>query len=98
MSHPPSQAFRWMSNVGSWTLDVRLLSVLLCALAIPLQAQQPATPPAATQPSQADLEKAFADRLTGAVMSGQYTVGKAGPKSDKYTIVSVRKLTGDSWL
>jgi hypothetical protein len=81
-------------------LDVRLLSVLVSALALPLQAQQPTPPrpPAATQPSQADLEKAFADRLTNAVMSGQYTVGKAGPKSDKYTIVSVRKLKDDNWL
>jgi hypothetical protein len=79
--------------------EVRLLTFLLSALALPLRAQQPTPPqPAATQPTQADLEKAFADRLTNAVMAGQYTVGKAAPKSDKYTIVSVRKLKGDDWL
>jgi hypothetical protein len=78
----------------------RPLTLLLIALTttLPTLAQQPPTPPPATQPSQADLEKAFADRLTNSVMAGQYTAGRGGPKSDKYTIVSVRKLQGDNWL
>src|SRR6478735_6387754 len=61
-------------------------------------AQKPPAPPATTQPSQADLEKALADRLTNVTMSGQYTAGRGAPKSDKYTILSARKLAGDNWL
>ena len=81
----------------------RPTTLLLIALAasIPALAQQPAPPPApppATQPSQADLEKALADRLTNVTMSGQYTAGRGAPKSDKYTILSARKLAGDNWL
>ena len=77
----------------------RPTTLLLIALAasIPALAQQPAPPPA-TQPSQADLEKALADRLTNVTMSGQYTAGRGAPKSDKYTILSARKLAGDNWL
>src|SRR5689334_18070016 len=102
MPRPHSNAPTSVFNVRCRMFDVRLLPLLFCALAIPARAQQP-TPPqppaaAATQPTQADLEKAFADRLTNAVMAGQYTVGKAAPKSDKYTIVSVRKLKDDNWL
>ena len=78
-------------------------SLALLSLATPLptlaQTPAPATQPATTQPAQADLEKAFADRLSNALMVGQYTVGTRGqPRSDKYTIVSVRKLQGDNWL
>ena len=74
-----------------------LLPLLLLASQL-AQAQQPPAPPPATQPSQADLEKALADRLTNVTMSGQYTAGRGAPKSDKYTIVSARKLAGDNWL
>jgi hypothetical protein len=70
----------------------------LILLTLTTLAQQPPAPPAATQPSQADLEKSLTDRLTNVTMSGQYTTGRGGPKSDKYTIVAVRKLAGDSWL
>ena len=80
-------------------------SLALLALAAPLSAAAqaptaPATQPATTQPAQADLEKAFTDRLTNALMVGQYTMGNRGgqPRADKYTIVSVRKLQGDNWL
>ena len=78
----------------------RLSIPLIIALAasIPALAQQPASPPPATQPSQADLEKSLADRLTNVTMSGQYTAGRGSPKSDKYTILSARKLAGDNWL
>ena len=54
--------------------------------------------PATTQATQSDLEAQLTARLTNAVMSGQYTVGNSAPKSDKYTIVSVRKLKEDNWL
>src|SRR5438045_8284733 len=54
--------------------------------------------PASTQPSQEELEKRFTERLTNAVMAGQYTVGNSAPKKDRYTIVSVQKLKDDNWL
>ena len=75
-----------------------LLLLPLLLIALSASAQQTATPPPATQPSQADLEKALADRLTNVTMSGQYTAGRGAPKSDKYTILSARKLAGDNWL
>ena len=75
-----------------------LLLLPLLLIALSASAQQPATPPPATQPSQPDLEKSLADRLTNVTMSGQYTAGRGAPKSDKYTILSARKLAGDNWL
>ena len=52
----------------------------------------------ATQPSQADLDARFTARMTDAVLAGQYTIGGGAPKSDKYTIVSVKRLKDDNWL
>ena len=72
----------------------------LALLLIPLNfslADQPTAPPA-TQPSQKDLDAAFTARLTNAVMLGHYTIGNNPPRTDKYTIVSVRKLKDDNWL
>jgi hypothetical protein len=66
---------------------------------------EPKIPPAATQPGvpdQAELEKRFQETLTGAVLTGSFTV--AGQKSDKphqperYTLGKVAKLGGDVWL
>ncbi|HEY7116232.1 MAG TPA: hypothetical protein VH475_06590 [Tepidisphaeraceae bacterium] len=77
-----------------------LLATVYCLPSPLLFAQQPTTKPAATTtPSRDDLEKAFAAKMTNVVMTGRYTVGdKIAAKPDKYTIVSVRKLLGDSWL
>jgi hypothetical protein len=61
-------------------------------------AAAPAQPPATQPIDQAKLEKEFAERMTNVVMSGQYTVGNGAPRSDKYTIVGVRKMAGDNWL
>ena len=94
---------RSMFDVRCWMFDVVVvLSAVVAAL--PARSQQPTpTEPlakgAATQPTdQAQLEKAFTERMTNAVMNGQYTVGNRPPKADKYTIVSVQKLKGDDWL
>jgi hypothetical protein len=69
-------------------------------LLLPLNSSlaEPPTSQPATQPAQKDLDAAFSARLTNVVMSGHYTLGKNPPKSDKYTIVSVRKLKEDNWL
>jgi hypothetical protein len=81
------------------SVSTLLFGTLLAMTPLPSDAQvAPATQPAATQPGQAELEKVFAERMSNCVMTGQYTVGNRGPRSDKYTIVSVRKLQGESWL
>lgn len=61
---------------------------------------------AATQaePDRAKLEKELAESLSGAVLTGMFSVtGKESskddpPKSEKYTISKVTKLQGDFWL
>jgi hypothetical protein len=86
-------------------MTIRLMRVVLVMLgvaglgtcgAMGEEAPKPAAP--ATQPSQADLEAAFAARLSNAVLAGQYTLGNSAPKKDKYTLISVRKLKDDEWL
>lgn len=51
---------------------------------------------------QAELEAAFAEKLTNAVMTGNFTVvgrdeGKP-PKPERYEISSAKKLAGNTWL
>ena len=60
--------------------------------------QKPVEGPATKPIDQAALEKEFTERMTNAIMNGQFTMGDRPPKADKYTIVSVRKLFGDNWL
>ena len=83
-----------------------LLGIIVLVTATFATAQQPPPPPQqkpvegpATKPiDQAALEKEFTERMTNAIMNGQFTMGDRPPKADKYTIVSVRKLFGDNWL
>jgi hypothetical protein len=69
------------------------------------------TPPAAQPAAQAreaapfskeELEKKFADTLNNVQLIGHFTSNRdtagAPLKEDKYTIESVKKLTGDLWL
>lgn len=57
-----------------------------------------------TEPDRAKLEKDLAESLSGAVLTGTYSVtGKElskddPPKTEKYTISKVTKLQGDHWL
>lgn len=47
------------------------------------------------------LEKAFASKLSGATLSGSFSLdGKnaGGNKPDKYQIVSAKKIEGDDWV
>lgn len=60
-----------------------------------------AAPPAAKL-DQAAMEKKFQQEMTGAVLTGQYTVaGQQAEKParpEKYTITKVIKLNGDLWV
>jgi hypothetical protein len=63
---------------------------------------QPASKPAKPLPSQEELEAKFKSMMTKATLSGRWastTGGVLGPeKEDKYNIVSVGKVSGDSWV
>jgi hypothetical protein len=72
----------------------------MCGLAL-AQASKPATTQAVTQ---ADLERQFAESLTGSTLVGKFTEERAAnprpqePKEDRYTLTKVQKLYGDNWL
>ena len=84
---------------------------LLCVLPLvtiftfataPLVRAQEASAPAAPTASAAELEAKFQETMTAATMSGRWVLikdGELGPeKPEKYTIVSVAKTGGDSWV
>lgn len=54
---------------------------------------------AAAAPTQAELDKQFAERMSGVQLVGHYTLwGKEdSPAKDTYTIEKVTKLDGDKW-
>lgn len=76
-------------------------------------AQQPAAQPAAAasdtttpppkvrkEPDRKELEKQFAEKMSGATLVGHFTSGpRSGePKEERYTISKVTKQEGDYWL
>jgi hypothetical protein len=70
---------------------------------LPAQEAKPAaTAPAPSKLSQEQLEAKFKATMTKATLSGRWCGikdGKLTPeKEDKYTIVSVNKLGGDTWI
>ena len=85
---------------------MRFASLVVCSALIALpastQAQQPsADKPAASTTDLTALEKTFAETMSGAVMTGSFTVtGKADKKlsEEKYTLAKVSKLKDDYWL
>src|SRR5690242_12301218 len=88
-----------------------LLAVLfiLAGIRFAMAADEPAksapggSQPAAPDLDQAALEKAFAEKLSGAVFVGSYSVTNADGKEsaaqmEKYTIAKVAKIKDDSWM
>src|SRR5437867_3379689 len=77
------------------------LLVLLVVARAEAQATKPATTRALTQE---DLEKQFAEMLSGSTLVGKFTEERAprpepqAPKEDRYTLTKVQKLYGDNWL
>ena len=55
-----------------------------------------------TKSSQADLEKAFAEKLSGAALVGRFTIvgrnDEKPPRPERYEIDSVTKLRDDYWV
>src|SRR5215211_4852616 len=85
--------------MSKWILCVFL--VLSCLARVNAQATKPATTRAATQE---DLEKQFAENLSGSTLVGKFTEERAArpdagqAKEDRYTLTKVQKLYGDNWL
>jgi hypothetical protein len=77
------------------------LLVLLVVARVDAQATKPATTRAVTQE---DLEREFAEMLSGSTLVGKFTEERAArpapqqPKEDRYTLTKVQKLYGDNWL
>jgi hypothetical protein len=84
--------------------------LIVCAIAIPIAAeqqpeQQKAAAPAAEQSAkrQAELEAKLSKTLSGATLEGSYTIAGSGVEEpsklnrEKYTLGEVKKVTGDVW-
>jgi len=72
----------------------RYLPFLFLLVAAPLMA---ADPPATKD--KAELEKAFAESLTGTIMVGTFSVaGREGSKPERYEITKTEKQEGDNWI
>jgi hypothetical protein len=96
------------------TTNLLLISTLGLALLRPAFAQdaQPAAakpegdaavaPPAKPKPTREELEAKFTATMTKATFNGRWCAikdGHLGPQmEDKYTIVGVKKLGGDTWI
>lgn len=76
--------------------NTAVVLVALIAVAASLSAADPEK-----KPNREALEKAFAEKLTGSVLSGSFSLdGKdAGAnKPDRYQIVTAKKVGGDDWV
>jgi hypothetical protein len=75
---------------------------LLIAGSLLIAASLPAQTPPATQPapSQGDLDRKFETTMSHAVLAGSFTVNGSDkpPAHDRYTLGSVTKKSGDTWL
>jgi hypothetical protein len=80
----------------------RYFAIVAALLGACLPAFAQPKPPAATQPSQAELEKKFQQTMSGATLDGSYTGRNSDrpPGHDKYTLGSVTRKEGtaDTWI
>jgi hypothetical protein len=77
-----------------------LLAALLFAPTTGVLAADPPTPKA--PPTREELEKRFAETMTGATLVGHFTTGEIRPDTklseERYTITKANKLKDDYWL
>ncbi len=83
----------------------RTFAILMSALALAFvstASRSSAAEPTDKAPTKAELEKQFADSLTGATMIGHYVTGRLEKgkelPEDRYQLVKVSKVKGDTWL
>jgi hypothetical protein len=87
-------------------LMLAFVGSLVIAPAVMRSADEPppkaaAASPAKLVPEQAELEKKFAESLSGATLDGYFTEtpgDESKPKPSKYVINKVSKIAGDLWL
>jgi hypothetical protein len=81
---------------------ISALALVFVPLASKSSAAEPAAPANATAPTKAELEKRFADSLSGSTMVGHYVTGSLEKgkdlPEDRYEIVKVSKIKDDTWL
>ena len=82
---------------------MRSLLFLTTILAATLtSAAEPTTLPPKPLPNKEELEKQFAETMTGATFVGNFTTGEIKPDTklqpERYTISKAEKLKGDYWL
>jgi hypothetical protein len=78
------------------TLSLLAISILFFASTVFGQETKPAA-----KPTKDELVKKLEQTLTGAKMTGTFTVmGKAdkAPAAEEYTVVSAQRIDGDTWL
>jgi len=80
-----------------------IVCVLACLLAmISTASAQQTDKPAKAEPSQEELEKQFAETMSGATLVGHFTItgltDDKPPKEERYTLGKVAKLENGLWL
>lgn len=80
-----------------------LIALIFVVLPHLLRAEEGSTPiPKKPLTPKADLEKRFAETMTGAELIGHYTMsgaeGAGAPKEERYSITKASKQKGDYWL
>src|SRR5436190_13947110 len=85
-------------------MSKRMIFGLMVLLMIAVASAQTTKPATTRAVSQEELEKQFAQDLSGATLVGKFTEEKtprpepAQPKEDRYTLTKVQKLYGENWL
>lgn len=88
------------NEYGSTHMRAAILATLILLVSQSVRADEPA--PAKALPSREELEKQFAETMTGATFVGHFTLGKITPDTklpeERYTITKASKLKDDYWL
>jgi hypothetical protein len=82
-----------------------VIGLIPCSAGLAQETKPAPAAPAATKsdkPDREELEKAFAEKMSGAALVGHFTdrtrENAKLPREEKYTLGKVSKLTGDYWL
>jgi hypothetical protein len=79
----------------------RFALAVVCSFALVVPALAQDAPDKAAGPSQEELEKAFAEKMSGATLVGRFTITGVGEDKplaeDRYTLGTVKKIKEDLW-
>ena len=78
-----------------------LLAIVVCLCVTSAHTEEPSPAPKSL-PAREDLEKQFAETMSGATFVGHFTLGEVKPDAklseERYTITKASKLKDDYWL